>query len=89
MSNIYNLLNINKSSITDFQIQASLIDEHQLEKKINSHIKKLKDIRERMLVDECPKIQELAVENVINKVIKSSSQNDNSLDFHYHFILYN
>ena len=78
MSDIYSILNINSGIIQDFHLLADRVADHQIEKVINSNMRKLKQIEDRMLIDKGIEISKRSIDEVIRKVIRLSKQNDNS-----------
>ena len=80
MSDIYSLLRINSDVIRDFPLQASRVDENQLEKIINRNQRQLKLIEERMLISKGIKASPQSVDSVIKKVKRLSAENDISIE---------
>lgn len=80
MSNIFNLLNINASTFTDFSLQAYLVGDHQTEKVINKNISRLKKIEENRLEDSGIKVPIESIDAVISKVKLYATNNNTSLE---------
>ena len=80
MSNIFNLLNNNASTFTDFSLQACLVGDHQTEKVINKNISRLKKIEENRLEDSGIKVPIQSIDAVISKVKLYATNNNTSLE---------
>ena len=80
MSDIYALLNINQGILKDFPLQAERVADHQTEKMITQHIRQLKEIEDRMLVNKGIEIPEQSIDEVITKVVKWSKTGNVSRD---------
>lgn len=80
MNDIYDLLNIKAEFFSEFPLLANRVADHQIEKVINANTKKLKVIEERMYSDKNMKLSKSSIQDVIEKVKKSSESNEN-VDF--------
>lgn len=75
----YDLLNINREIIEDFSLQSLRVEDPYIEKKINSNIKKLNDIGQRMMSNDGLKISQQSVEEVMYKVVTSYNEHNNDI----------
>lgn len=68
MNDIFSLLSINEDVLTNFHLQANTVGDHQTEKVINVSLRKLKQIKEKMMTDCQISVTAKSVEEVIQKV---------------------
>lgn len=80
MSDIYSLLNIKKDIIRDFPVLANRVADHQTEKVINKNMSKLKEIEDRLLVDKGIEVTQQSIDEVIRKVKRFSSKEDDTIE---------
>lgn len=78
MSDVYSLLNINQGMLHDFRLLADRVADHQTEKVVNKNVSKLKQIEERMLVDNGLEVALQSIDEVISKVIRMAPSGDTS-----------
>lgn len=74
MEDIYALLNINKSVLQDFHLQAERAVDHQTKLAIKSSVRTLKEIEERMMTDKCVTISQQTIDEIMMKVIKNAKE---------------
>lgn len=80
MSDVFSLLNIKSDIIKDFPLQASRIDEIQLNRVFNKNMRLLKQIEERMNSDKGIKVSQHSIDEIVQKVKRCSNQGDNSVE---------
>ena len=80
MSDIYSILNINSGIIQDFHLLAERVADHQIEKVINKNVRALKQIEERMFVDNGLTVAQQSIDEIISKVIRMAPSGDTSMD---------
>ena len=80
MSDIYSILNINSGIIQDFQLLADRVADHQIEKVINKNVRALKQIEERMFVDNGLTVAQQSIDEIISKVIRMAPSGDTSMN---------
>ena len=79
MEDIYALLNINKSVLQDFYVQADNIVDHQTELAINRNMRTLKNIEERMMADKSVSVPQQTIDEIIKKVIQNAKENNKDM----------
>ena len=72
MNDAYTLLGLNKDVLTDFHLLAKLVDDYQTEKVINTNLRQLKSIEERMLADGGINVSKHSIDEVLYKVVKAA-----------------
>ena len=80
MNDINDLLNINLTGLIDFPLQATLVIDHHTEKVINKNMGMLKQIEDRVLVDEKLAVSVQSIDDVIQKVKRWAKKDDLSLE---------
>lgn len=72
MLDAYNILNINGEMLKGFYLLANRVVDNQIEKIINQNVSKLKNIEQRLLVDEGIKVTKQSIDEVLYKVVQES-----------------
>ena len=80
MSDVYSILNINSGIIQDFHLLADRVADHQIEKVINKNVRALKQIEERMFVDNGLTVAQQSIDEIISKVIRMAPSGDTSMN---------
>lgn len=80
MSSINSLLKINIDAIRDFPLLANRVADHQTERVINKNVKRLNEIKERMLVEKPIEVPKNIIYDVVKKVEYLCVKEEYSLD---------
>ncbi|MBQ7878594.1 MAG: hypothetical protein IJ319_03925 [Bacteroidaceae bacterium] len=80
MSDVFSLLNIKSDLIKDFPLQASRIDEIQLNRVFNKNMRLLKQIEERMNSDRGINVSQRSIDEIVLKVKRCSNQGESSFE---------
>ncbi len=80
MSSINSLLKINIDAIRDFPLLANRVADHQTERVINKNMKRLNEIKERMLVEKPIEVPKNIIYEVIKKVEYLCAKENHSLE---------
>lgn len=80
MRNACNLLGISLDAIQSFSELAAVVTDTQTERNINKNISRLKSIEDRMLVDKSIEVSQQSIDEVIEKVRRSSAKGQIDLE---------
>ena len=73
MEDIYALLNLNKSTLQNFPLQAERIVDHQTQLAVKRSMRTLKNIEERMMTDRSVTVSQHSIDEIMAKVIENAT----------------
>lgn len=73
MEDIYALLNLNKSTLQNFPLQAERIVDHQTQLTVKRSMRTLKNIEERMMTDRSVTVSQHSIDEIMAKVIENAT----------------